>query len=143
MISINLSLTPVEEQQAKEVFAEEGMTLDEAVLSFVYEKLSQNKALEFPEMVEPKTDPIKMQSNGNGGFVFPDNTPAHVKELLQHAEQNDVDVAGLDKRLISFVDVSGYEQFNLQEMVKTADYLGELSARDSRGLIAKYNEFHS
>ena len=84
MTTINLSLTPAEEQQVKEVFAEEGMTLDEAILSFVYEKLSQNE--ELPEMVEPKTSPIRMESNGRGGFVFPDNTPAHVKELLKYAE---------------------------------------------------------
>lgn len=32
----------------------------------------------------------------------------------------DVDIAGLDERLISFVDVSGYEQFDLQEMINTA-----------------------
>lgn len=86
MTSINLSLTPMEVQQATEVFAEEGLTLDEAILSFVYEKLSQNDALEFPEMEEPKTAPIMMESNGKGGFVFPDNTPAHVRELLQNAE---------------------------------------------------------
>ena len=94
MTSIHLTLTSAEVQRATEVFAEEGMTLDEAILGFVYEKLSQNEALELPEMVEPKTAPIRMKSNGEGGFVFPDNTPTHIKELL-------------------------------------------------RGVIAKYNEFHS
>lgn len=56
---------------------------------------------------------------------------------------DDIEIAGLDPELISFVDVSTYEHYNLKEMIEDAEYLGELSQKDSLALSKKHNQFHS
>lgn len=84
MTTIKLDLTPEEEKEVEEVLTRKGQTLKEFLMSVVY--LTQKDVNGFPELVEPKTKPLIMKSDGNGAFVFPDDTPEHVKELLKYAE---------------------------------------------------------
>ncbi|MBP1042861.1 hypothetical protein I6N95_17735 [Vagococcus sp. BWB3-3] len=55
----------------------------------------------------------------------------------------DVEEAGLNPKLISYVDVSKVAQFSLIEMMKETKYRGRLSKRDAHGLIDKYKSYKS
>ena len=55
----------------------------------------------------------------------------------------DSKVAGLNPNMISYVNVSVVRIYPFRDLLEEAVFLGELSARDSRGVINKYNEYHS
>ncbi|MBO1307426.1 hypothetical protein JZO70_14710 [Enterococcus sp. 669A] len=82
MTTINLDLTPEEEKKIKDTFAKDGQSLEEGLQNLVYLLISDNDSdIQLPKMVKPKNQPIKMINNGDGTFSYPEDIPAHVKEL--------------------------------------------------------------
>lgn len=68
-------------------------------------------------------------------------TRDYYKKILYQIQ--DPKVAGLNPNMISYVSVSDVRIFPFQDLLEEAEFLGELSAKDSRGVIDKYNEYHS
>jgi len=58
-------------------------------------------------------------------------------------EIKDPGVAGLNKNLTSYVNVAEERLYPFRELMEEAEFLGELSARDSFGVMIKYNEYYS
>ncbi len=55
----------------------------------------------------------------------------------------DAKIAGLDPKLVSYANVADVRKYPFKDLLKEAQYLGNLSISDSLGVINKYNEYHS
>ncbi|MBO1307427.1 hypothetical protein JZO70_14715 [Enterococcus sp. 669A] len=58
-------------------------------------------------------------------------------------EIKDAEVAGLDPNLVSYANIADVRIYPFKNLLEEAKYLGELSIRDSLGVITKYNDYHS
>lgn len=83
MTTINLDLTPEEEKKAKKIFAKDGQTLEDAILSFVYLSIENGESLEFHKMAKPKNK-IKLESNGKGGLIVPKDAPEDFNKWVRN-----------------------------------------------------------
>jgi len=81
MMTINLSLTPMEERQVKEVFAKDGQTLEEGLKNLIHLVLKTDNLKELPKKIKHDREPVKMINNGNGTFSYPGEMPDYIKEL--------------------------------------------------------------
>jgi len=81
MTSINLSLTPTEVQQVKEVFAKDGQTLEEGLESLIHLVLKTDNLRQLPKKVKHGREPVRMINNGDGTFSYPTEMPDYIKEL--------------------------------------------------------------
>lgn len=85
---MRLNLTPEQEKLAKEAMSKDVQTAEEIFMNSVYLILSRNQEDDYPEFPDlgDKSEWLQMKVDKNGTFVFPENTPEHVKELLMYAE---------------------------------------------------------
>ncbi|MBP1045647.1 type II toxin-antitoxin system RelB/DinJ family antitoxin [Enterococcus sp. BWM-S5] len=79
---MDIHLPEKESEQAEKLFAEFGLTVEQAVELFIAQSL-ENGTLPFIPKIKPKNK-LKLDSNGKGGFIVPDDAPEDFKEWVRH-----------------------------------------------------------
>ena len=110
----------------------------------------------FSDGTGEKPRPIIILADGSGELSFEKSVLAvysFKEKFIDEKKQDfynkilykirDSKVAGLDSNLISFANVADVREYPFKDLLKEAQYLGELSEYDSLGVVAKYNEYHS
>ncbi len=82
LIALDIRLPEKESQQAEKLFADYGLTVEQAVELFIAQSL-ENGTLPFIPKIKPKNK-IVLKSNGKGGIVVPDDAPEDFKDWVRN-----------------------------------------------------------
>lgn len=93
-------------------------------------------------IIKIKIEKLSVQGFGVYSYKdkFEDKFKSSFYERFLYRVQDSQD-AGLNPQLISYIDVSRVELFELDNLFQNAHYRGRLSKRDVQGLIKKYKEY--
>ena len=86
MTTINLNLTPDEEQQVKDFFSGQAQTLDEAVENLIHLIILNNPTkMTLPKIAKPSESAfLDATVDSNGTLILPDDSPEEVKEWSKY-----------------------------------------------------------